>query len=374
MKRKIIGIFVCTLLIATVVPTIGTSALIQNTSTQPTIDLGNSPLYFNLNSKIWSYKNSDIQIQSTRNNSNPCIGMLSSYKSPLHQLRNTGSDNITTIQEESSNQVFVIKLSSASEMKVLNFTAEFNLSIMNKQKTEYSHKYGIYILHPSGTIHDSLSLSWITNPSSRNLQYFKLGSFIYDNRILDERVGWVSTGKLTIRNFLLHAGDYYVIFYAGFYDVHNINTGIQTKISINIIDIPDDLTVMKNEEGTFYGLWYGDFNPVFALTKGWVFDVMFNGTTQFSINNNFLFQFDGHPISDGFWNIYWETPMGIKQCNLEVKEGVFNSSSSEEEVNWCISGHGGSGRYLLTTQYIDRRSGGWRAFPIYLSAIDVPLK
>ena len=373
MKRKIIGIFVCMLFISTVVPTIKTGALIQNTSTQPIIDLGNSPLYFNLNSKNWSYKNSDIQIQTTRNNSNPCIGMLSSYKSPLHQLRNTGSDNITTIQEESLNQVLVIKLSSASEMKILNFTAEFNLSIMNKQKTEYSHKYGIYILHADGTIHDSLSLSWITNPSSRNLQYFKLGSFIYDNRILDERVGWVSRGEFAISNFSLPAGDYYVIFYAGFYDVPNINTGIQTKISINIIDIPDDLKVMKNEEGTFYGLWYGEFNPVFALTKGWVFDVMSNGTTQFSVNNTFLFQFDGHPKSDGFWNIYWETPMGIKQCNLEVKEGVFNSSSSEEEVNWCIYGQGGSGRYLLTTQYSDRRSGGWRAFPIYLSTIDVSL-
>jgi hypothetical protein len=373
MKRKIIGVFVCTLLIVTVFPTIGTNALIQNTSNQPTIDPKNPPLYFKLNSKNWSYKNGDIQIQTTRNNSNSCIGMLSSYKSQLHQLRNTVSDNITTIQEESSNQVLVIKLSSSSEMKILNFTAEFNLSIMNKQKTEYSHKYGIYILHASGTIHDSLSLSWITNPTTRKFQYFKLGSFLYDNRILDERVGWVSTGKLAIHNFSLHAGDHYVIFYAGFYDVPNINTDIQTKISINIIDIPDDLKVMKNEEGTFYGLWYGEFNPVFALTKGWVFDVMFNGTTQFSVNNTFLFRFDGHPTSDGFWNIYWETPMGIKQCNLEVKDGVFNSSSSEDEVNWCISGQGESGRYLFTTQYFDRRSGGWRAFPIYLSAIDVPL-
>ena len=119
MKRKIIGIFVCTLLITIVVPTIGTNPLIQNSSTQPTVDLENSPLYFNLNSKNWSYKNSDIHLQTTRNNSNPCIGVLSSYKSPLHQLKNTGSDNITTIHEESSNQVVVIKLSSAYEIQIL---------------------------------------------------------------------------------------------------------------------------------------------------------------------------------------------------------------------------------------------------------------
>ncbi len=374
MKRKIIGIFLCTLLITIVVPTIGTNPLKQNSSAQPTVDLENSPLYFNLTSKNWSYSNSDIHLQTTRNNSNPCIGVLSSYKSPLHQLTNTGSDNITTIQENSSNQVVVIKLSSAYEIQLLDVTAEFNLSIINKQKTESSHKYGMYILHTSGTIHDSISLSWITNPTTRKFQYLKLGSFVYDTRAIYERVGWTSTGTLTIPNFSLHAGDHYIVLYAGFYDVPNINTGIQTKISINIIDRPDDLKILKNEEGTFYGLWYSEFDPVFACNKGWVFDVMFNGTTQFSVNNTLLFRFDGHPKSDGFWNIYWETPMGIKQCNLTVKEGAFNSSSSEEEVNWCISGLGGSGRYLLTTQYIDRRSGGWRAFPIYLSAIDVPLK
>lgn len=361
------------LLIVTVVPTIGTSVLLKNTSIQPTSDLENSSLFFTLNSKNWSYKNSDIQIHTTRNNSNPSIGILSSYKSPLNQLRNTGSDNITTIQEESSNQVIVIKLSSAYEIKILNFTAEFNLSVINKQKTELSHKYGIYILHASGTIHDYTCVSWITGPSIRKLRYFKLDSFIYDNRAVYERIGWVSTGEFKISNYSLPAGDWYLIFYAGFYDVPNVNTGIQTKILINIIDIPDDLKVMKNEEGTYYGLWYGEFNPVFALTKGWVFDLMFNGTARFSVNHTFLFRFDGHPVSDGYWSVYWETPMGIKKCMIEVKDGVFTSSSSEEEVDWCIFGNGGSGSYILTTQYIDKGSRARWAVPIYLSAIDVPL-
>ena len=94
------------------------------------------------------------------------------------------------------------------------------------------------------------------------------------------------------------------------------------------------------------------------LHKGWVFDVMFNGTTQFSVNNTFLFRFDGHPISDGFWNIYWETPMGIKQCNLNIKDGVFNSSSSEEEVNWCISGH--RRKWTLSTYDSVYRPKEWR--------------
>jgi len=373
MKRKIIGIFVCTLLISIVVLTIGTSALLKNTSTQPTIDLGNSPLYFNLNSKNWSYKNTDIQIQTTRNISNPSIGILSSYKSPLNQLRNTRPDNITTIQEESSNQVLVIKLSSAYEIKILNFTAEFNLSIINEQKTEYSHMYGIYLLDASGKIYDYTSLSWITGPGFRNLRYFKLGSFIYDNRGVFEHVGWVSKGEFKIPNYSLPAGDWFLIFYAGFYDVPNINTHIQTKVSINIIDIPDDLKVIKNEQGTFYGLWYGEFNPVFAITKGWVFDVMFNGTARFSVNNTFLFRFNLYPVSDGYWSIYWKTPREIKKCKIEVKDGIFTSSSSQEDVQWCVFGNGGSGSYNLTTHYIDRGSReGW-AHPIYLSAIDVPL-
>jgi len=373
MNRKIIGIFACMLLITIIVPPIRTSASIKNTSTDPTIDLENSGLYFNLHSKNWSYQNSDIQIQTTRNISNPCIGVLSSYKSPLHQLRNIGSDNITSLQEESSNQVLVLKLSSAYEIKILNFSAEFNLSIIDEQKTEYSHRYGIYLLDACGNMRDYISLSLMTGPGLRKIRYFKLGSFIYDKRGVFEHIGWVSKGEFYIPNYSLPAGDWFLIFYAGFYDVSNNNTRIQTKVSINIIDIPDDLTVMKNEEGTFYGLWYGEFNPVFALTKGWVFDVMFNGTAQFPIKNTFLFRFDGHPVSDGSWSISWETPLGKKECNIEVKDGVFTSSSSDEEVQWCVFGNGGRGRYHLTTHYIDRGSReGW-AIPIYLSAIDVPL-
>jgi hypothetical protein len=373
MKKELLGMSVCMLLIVTIVPTLGTSVLLKNTSTQPMIDLENSPLYFNLNSKNWSYKKSDIQIETTRNNSDPSIGMLSSYKSPLHQLRNIESDNITTIHEESSNQVLVIKLSSAYEIKILNYTAEFNLSIFDEQKTDYSHTYGLYILHASGTIHDYASLSWMTGLGFRNLRYFKLGSFIFDNRGLFDHVGWVSTGDFKLTNYSLPAGDWFFIFYAGFYDVSNINTRIQTKVAINIIDIPDDLKVIKNEEGTYYGLWYGEFNPVFALTKGWMVDVMYNGTTQFSVNHTFLFRFNGHPVSDGYWSIYWETPTGIRKCKIEVKDGVFTSSSSEEEVDWCVFGNGGSGSYQLITHYIDRGSKKCWVVPLYLSAIDAPL-
>jgi hypothetical protein len=364
---------VCTLLIAAVVPTIGTSVLLKNTSTQPTICLGNSPLYFNLNSKNWSYKNSDIQIQTTRNYSNPCIGVLSSYKSPLNQLKNKCSTNITNIQEESSNQVFVIKLSSAYEIKIRNFSAEFNLSIINKQKTDFSFTCGTYLLDASGKLYDFMSLTFMALKKERTLQYFKLGSFVYDNRLTFEYVGWIWESGLWLSNYSLPAGDWFLIFYSGFYDVPNNNTLIQTKVSINIIDIPDDLKVMKNEEGTFYGLWYGELNPVFAISKAWVFDLMFRGTAQFFVNNIFLFSFNGYPVSDGYWSIYWETPTGIKKCKIEVKDGVFNSSSSEEEVNWCTFGNGGSGSYRVTTHYIDRHGKVWSTCPIHLNAIDVPL-
>jgi hypothetical protein len=373
MKRKIIGIFVCTLLIAIVIPTIGTSALVKNISTQPTIELENSHFYFNLNSKNWSYKKSDIQIQTTHNNSNPCIGVLSSYKSPLHQLRNAESDNITTFQEESTNQVIVIKLSSAHEMKIKNFTAKFNLSIINKQKTDFSFTCGTYLVNASGKLCDFMSLTYVALQNKRTLQYFKLGSFIYDNRRTFDYGGWAWESSLWLSNYSLPAGDWFFIFYAGFYDVPNNNTLIQTKVSINIIDKSDDLKGIKNEQGTFYGLWYGELNPVFSLSKAWVFDVMFRGTTQFFVNNTFLFSFNGGPVSDGNWSIYWETPTGIKKCKLDVYEGVSTSSSSEEEANWCTFGNGGSGSYRLTTHYIDRAGGVWSTCPLHLSAIDVPL-
>ena len=131
---------------------------------------------------------------------------------------------------------------------------------------------------------------------------------------------------------------------------------------------------MKNEEGTCYGLWYGEFNPVFFLTKGWEFDLMLHGTKRFSVNHTFLFRFDGHPVSDGYWTYTWETPTGIKKCMMKVKDGGFNSSSSEEEIDWCINGIGGSGNYRVTTHYIDRAYGHWSTCPLHLSAIDVLLK
>jgi len=102
-------------------------------------------------------------------------------------------------------------------------------------------------------------------------------------------------------------------------------------------------------------------------------DVMYNGTTQFSVNHTFLFRFNGHPVSDGYWSIYWETPTGIRKCKIEVKDGVFTSSSSEEEVDWCVFGNGGSGSYQLITHYIDRGSKKCWVVPLYLSAIDAPL-
>ncbi len=375
MRRKIIGIFVCTLMIATVVPTVGTSALLKNTLNQLMINLENSYLYFNINPKNWSYKNSDIQIQIARNNSNPCIGVISSYKSPLYQLRNTCSDDITTIHEESTSQVIVIKLSSTHEIQIKNITVKNICSVINKQKTDLSITSGVYLVNASGKLYD-LFCSALMNlhPDKGTLQYFKLGPYIYNNRAEQDFVGWAWTLGKGLGNYSLPPGDWYFIFYAGFYDVPNNNTFIQTNISINIIDIPNDLKVIKNEEGTFYSYWYGELNPILVISKAWEFELMFHGTKQFSINNTCFFQFFGFPVSDGYWSIRWITPTGIKKCKIKVYDGVFNSTSSEEEVNWCISGNGGSGRYKVTTHYVDRACGGWSTCPSHLSAIDVPLK
>ena len=103
-----------------------------------------SQLFFILNSNNWSYDNSESQIQTTRNNSHPVLKVLSSYQSPFHQLRNIVSDNITTIQEESTSQVTVIKLSSAHEIQIINFSAEFNFSVIHTQKTELSISRVLY--------------------------------------------------------------------------------------------------------------------------------------------------------------------------------------------------------------------------------------
>jgi hypothetical protein len=334
-----------------------------------------SQLYFIINSNDWSYDYDETQIQITRNNSQPYLEMQSSYQAPFHQLRNLVSDNITTIHEESTSQVTVIKLSSVHEIQIKNLSAEFIYSVINTQKTDLSNTKGLYVVDSSGNLygyHCSACLN--KQPDEGTLQYFKLGPFIYNNRAEYEHVGWVWTAGFGEGNFSLPSGDWYFIFYAGFYDVPNNNTLIQTNISINIIDIPNDLKVTKNVEGTFYGYWYGEINPVLFISKAWEFELMVRGTKQFFANNTFFFQFFGFPVSDGYWSIRWETPTGIKKCNMEVFDGRFNSSSSEEEINWCINGMGGSGNYGVITHSFDRAYGHWRTSPLHLSAIDVPLK
>jgi hypothetical protein len=218
-----------------------------------------------------------------------------------------------------------------------------------------------------------MSLSWIFGSYPGSLQYLKIGNFILDNRSLEEHAGWVGTSNWKLSNITIPPGNWYFIFYAGIYDVPNDNTLLNTKVSINVSDSPDDLKVIKNEEGEFYSLWYGEFNPRIVLSKTWTFEFMLHGNKQFLINNTFLYQFNFFPVVDGFWRIHWTTPDGMKNCRIRIKNGGFYSIRSDEEVDSCIWGIGGKGRYTLLTQYIDRGNDQWWTTPIYFSAVDVPL-
>ena len=375
MKRMLIRMAVSALIIGLAFASIEISAPSKNTSLTSQSNQRYSFSYFRLDSTNWFYKNGDIQVHTTRHDSGPFIEELATMESPLHRLRTLGSGNVTTIHEESTSQAIVIKLSSVHEIQIKNLSVEYVESVVNRQWTDLSETDGVYLVDASGAYHDFLLSACLNlQNDTGTLQYVKLGPFVYDNRAKQDFVGWMWTCGIGLGNYSLPPGDWYFIFYAGFYDVPNNNTRVQTNITINIIDKPDDLAITKNEQGTYTGLWYGELNPVFALSKAWEFDTLLHGHAQFLVHNSLYFEFFGFPVSDGYWHIHWQTPSGIKKCDIRVLDGVCNSSSSDEEILNCTTGHGGSGRYRVTTSSLDRAYKDWTTCLLHLSAVDVPLK
>jgi hypothetical protein len=291
-------------------------------------------------------------------------------------LTNPDDGNITDFHESSDYQVMTIRLSSSQSIEIKNLTVNVSITKNCTQKTTGANVMGFDIINKTSDFgFDRFIMSG--NLQVGKVAYVKIGRFVRDNRIL-----WPGPDHGVIANgttywaegFALPPGTWYIVVYAGVFDLPNDCINVHSTIDVNIINPPNDLNFSKNEEGKFNGLWFGEFNVPLLYSRCDYREIMTAGKAEFTANDSFLYTVCP-PARTGYWRIKWDTPDGIKECKIIKINGIWISKQSNETIFDCMQHVGGSGKYRLFTSYFMTRFGfGFQVvWPIYLCGLYLKL-
>jgi hypothetical protein len=302
----------------------------------------------------------------------PASSEIDSCAPPFKPLTNPDDGNITDFHESSDHQVMTIRISSSQPIEIENITFYVSITMNGTQKTTQGNVMGFDIINKTDNF--GFFRFYESGPYYEgSFQYLKLGRFVRDNRSL-----WDTTGLLNYitviypGEFTFPPGTWYLVVYAGVFDLPNECIQIHSTIDVNVINPPDDINFSKNEEGKYNGLWYGEFNAPIIYRKAAYKEIMIAGKAEFTANDSFLYCLHG-PGETGSWRISWNTPEGVIKCKIKMLKGIWSSPQSPDTVYSCNQHVGGSGKYSLLTSYVETGNAHSFTHQIYLSGLDLKL-
>jgi hypothetical protein len=283
------------------------------------------------------------------------------------------TDKITSINASSDNQILIVRISSSHDIAIQNMTYSVNTSTKGAQVTMGAAVAGLFLANRS-TILKSLMTGAGEGSMPGSLLYLRFGRYIIDKRNIQEYNRTLINDGRNIKGFVLPPGNWSFILYGGIYDLRADQTQVHSQITINISDIPDDFQSTVIEKGRYIGLWYGQFNAPFMLDKTDTCVFLFGGHVRFTINDTFLFNFDGGPAGIGAFKIKWVGPQGINKCRALCVYQDWLPYGKEDQIFGCVQNIGPSGVYTLRLNYIDLNPKDIMfTYPPFFTGLDVPV-
>jgi len=304
----------------------------------------------------------------------PTSATIDSCTLPFKSLMGLDNGNITDFHESSDNQVMTIRISSSHPIEIENITFYVSITMNGTQNTTQGYtigfdiinktsNFGFFRLYESGPYYEG------------NVQYIKIGRFIRDNRTLHETHGLLTYMTVIYPgDFAFPPGTWYLVVYAGVFDLPNECIKIHSTIDVNTINPPDDMNFSKNEEGKYNGLWFGEFKAPLMYSKCGYKNIMIGGKAEFTANDSFLYCLLA-PGDTGSWRIKWVTPDGTKESKIKMLNGIWISKQSNETIFDCNQHVGGSGKYSILTSYVESGNPSHsHTNPLYLSGLNLKLQ
>jgi len=267
-----------------------------------------------------------------------------------------GSDGLH-FYGESNASIFIVTVESSSDITVVEGMYIISIRANGSHVITGSDFGGCYVTNGSVFfgIGGSRS-SEVVKVGRLRYAHLKLGeiiNFTHDKRKYYEyeNNGLIYKATCMQRNLSIPSGKWHFIFTGLPFDLEQDDVKHNIKVWFNFSGDCNDLKVSTSEGGKIYALSYAQFDANIVVSKTWTFEFMLNGKASFQIENTFLYEFLDHPKLNGFWNVRWNTPDGIKKFNMIMinKKWCYN----KKNVEGCVWGVGKSGYYTLNTSYLD---------------------
>ncbi|VVB60247.1 Uncharacterised protein [uncultured archaeon] len=292
-------------------------------------------------------------------------------------------DDKIDFYSESNKSIYIIKISNPHDIRLEQLTWNITQNAIGEKWSSgafvtrcqvYDEKMGNGLIPIMFTTGDG----W-TPDIKLQYYHFQLGqriNYTYDNRTL-HKYDNQSIVKVFFE-YPFHSsippGTWYLVFSSVILDLEQ--TDILTEQSIRMVFSGNcsDMNISTSEGGNVYAFWYGEYDATVIISKSNVLEMMINGKKCFHVENTLFYWYDSIPVSRGFWNLKWITPVETKTFRYIVLNG--RSFYREDTVEGCIWGMGRSGNYTIITSYREhsRTISGydWAYYPVFVG-LDVKL-
>jgi hypothetical protein len=340
-------------------------------------------LFAGLSVGITSESASENNSQLTKNFAD--FDLISIYSNRTYSCTNVQKNNFVQSREfngdiypihvESNESIYIVKVTSSSEFYLNNFYYTHKWSVItDKPISTTRYRYCFLINTTELQTLKGIGIEGYSEQGSLRYLHIKLGKLklTRDNRELSNMNGSSWTDRMTYKNpKLIPPGTWYFVFVGTIFDLNQDE--VKSKISLWMNFSGTNLDISTSGGGVVYGLWFGEFDANLIISRAYEFETMNGGIKQFTINDTFLYKVTLiKPRNQGFWKMKWITPSGHKKMISFFIDGI--RYGNRENYDNCISGIGESGKYKLTTGYIDYITKGIiSASSIYLVCLDIKL-
>ena len=327
-------------------------------------------------------------------NTDYLLTQLSRYTvySPYFDVQNNNNtngfeDDIIDFYAESSEPIFMIKVSNPYEIHLEHFSWNISQVTIGKKHSSGAfftscQIYDVTIRNSLIPLIETFYLGWASEVKLQYLHY-QLGhriNYTYDNRTLKEYDNESIFSMFVVYPLVpatIPPGTWYLVFSSVIFDLEQTDVSTQQSIRMIFRGNYSDVNISTSEGGKAYGFWFGEYDAKVIASKSNMFELMINGKKSFHVENTLFYWYVSFPMSRGFWNLKWITPDGTKTFHLIVIHGhIFYDENSIEGSFW---GMGKSGDYQIITNYLDYSrtiwgywNDSWAFYPIFIG-LDVTL-
>lgn len=279
---------------------------------------------------------------------------------------------------ESNASIFIITIESEDSI-IIEESQRTTTLIVNKSCNMTGSNYaGCHVT--DGNVYFGIGSSGASESARKEeLRYLRLKfGDLFNYTFDDRRYKDYEEGRrlfeitFTLNSLTLPPGKWHIVLSSLCFDLNQDYFRHNYKIWFKFSEECKDMKISTSEGGKIYGFYYPHYDANIVISKAWKFEFMLNGKVSFHINNTLLFDFFDHPLRNGFWNIRWNTPEGLKKMNMVIfNNNKYYIQKKEEGCLWDV---GVSGDYVLTTSYLDYTPDVYNyASTPHLIALDVIL-